>query len=168
MNYRYYDLTYAGRLRPGFDLETSVRRFAAAAKMSEDKARRLLSSGQPVVLSRDLDANKAERYRKLLEQLGLSVWVEPVDQSRSPLSVSQMGKHRATAISEYRDRRRQGGQAEEQYGVIRSGRPAQPEAEPASTVPPSVDEVCPKCGSTNVVDRTCRDCGILVHYYHVM
>ena len=74
-----YQVLFTGQLKPDIDPEQAVREFGTVFKVSDDKARQLVLGGQERVLKKEVDEANAERYRALLDEIGLMVRVEPVD-----------------------------------------------------------------------------------------
>lgn len=73
-----YQVVFTGELRHHADPEQAARDFAAVFKVPADKAWKLVLGGGEHVLKRDVDAANAERYRQVLEEIGLQVRIEPV------------------------------------------------------------------------------------------
>lgn len=74
-----YQVVFTGALASTVAQEQVVRDFAAVFKVPEEKAWRLVLSNSEHVLKKDIDRANAERYRQLLEEIGLVVRVEPMD-----------------------------------------------------------------------------------------
>jgi len=72
-----YNVVFTGQLKPGVNAEQAARDFGAVFKVPDDKAWRLVLSGKRRTLKHDVPADNAERYRELLEEIGLVVRVEP-------------------------------------------------------------------------------------------
>jgi uncharacterized membrane protein len=79
----FHQVVFTGELRPGVNAEQAARDFAAVFKIPEEKAWRLILNKREHVLKREVDDANAERYREVLEEIGLQVRVEP---SGTPLS----------------------------------------------------------------------------------
>jgi uncharacterized membrane protein len=88
----FHQVVFTGELRPGFNAEQAARDFAAVFKIPEEKAWRLILDKRPHVLKREVDDANAERYREVLEEIGLEVRVEPAG---TPLSGAADGNGRA-------------------------------------------------------------------------
>lgn len=73
----FHQVVFTGRLKPGVNAEQAARDFAAVFKLPEEKAWRLILDGGEHVLKREVDDSNAERYREVLEEIGLEVRVEP-------------------------------------------------------------------------------------------
>jgi uncharacterized membrane protein len=73
-----YQILFTGQLKPGIDPEEALQEFATVFKVPDDKARQLVLGGQERVLKKEVDEANAERYRALLDDLGLVVRVEPI------------------------------------------------------------------------------------------
>jgi uncharacterized membrane protein len=72
-----HQVVFTGRLRSGVDAEQAAQDFAAVFKIPEEKAWDLIQNGDEHVLKREVDENNAERYREVLEEIGLEVRIEP-------------------------------------------------------------------------------------------
>ncbi len=86
-----YQVIFTGQLKPDIDPEQAVREFGTVFKVSDDKARQLVLGGQERVLKKEVDEANAERYRALLDEIGLMVRVEPVGGERSNADRSDPG-----------------------------------------------------------------------------
>ncbi len=73
----FHQVVFTGQLRPGVNAEQAARDFAAVFKIPEEKAWRLILDKHEHVLKREVDDANAERYREVLEEIGLVVRVEP-------------------------------------------------------------------------------------------
>jgi uncharacterized membrane protein len=90
-----YQVIFTGQLKPDIDPEQAVREFGTVFKVSDDKARQLVLGGQERVLKKEVDEANAERYRALLDEIGLMVRVEPVGAERSNAAGTDPGAGRA-------------------------------------------------------------------------
>jgi uncharacterized membrane protein len=77
----FHQVVFTGELRAGVNAEQAARDFAAVFKIPEEKAWRLILDKRPHVLKREVDDANAERYREVLEEIGLEVRVEPAGTS---------------------------------------------------------------------------------------
>jgi uncharacterized membrane protein len=73
-----YQVLFTGQLKPDIDPEEAAREFGAVFKVPDDKARQLVLGGQERVLKKEVDEANAERYRALLDEIGLVVRLEPI------------------------------------------------------------------------------------------
>lgn len=73
----FHQVVFTGRLRPGVNAEQAARDFAAVFKLPEEKAWRLILDAREHVLKREVDDANAQRYREVLEEIGLEVRIEP-------------------------------------------------------------------------------------------
>lgn len=73
-----YQVVFTGQLKPGTNGEQAARDFAAVFKVPDEKAWTLVLGDKERVLKRDVDEFNAERYRELLDEIGLVVRVEQV------------------------------------------------------------------------------------------
>ncbi len=137
----YYRVIYTGQLRLGTELNDAITDFCQRFKVSEEKARKVLSSSRAVTLKKDLAREKAEKYQQALEAVGMIVRLEPVEQvaaldelSLVPLEESDTPADDATVAS---------------LDVTRK----------------TVQSTCPKCGSQQLQNDTCLSCGIVISKY---
>jgi len=73
-----FQVVFQGALRPGTRADDAVAALMKRFGMAEDRARALVAEVRRRVVKKDLDADKAERYRAALEEAGLLVSVEPM------------------------------------------------------------------------------------------
>lgn len=141
-----YKVVFGG-LREGVDPEQFVRAFAQMFKVPEEQARKLVSAGRPVALKDNLDQATAEKYRGVLEKLGVVVRLEHKEQGGLSLVADE--DHVAAPPPE---------------------QPKAPEPEPASAPTPTPSAApagarCPKCGSDRVQGDDCLACGVIIPRY---
>jgi uncharacterized membrane protein len=74
---RLFQVVFTGQLLPGVNPEQAARDFAAVFKIPEEKAWRLILDQHEHVLKREVNEANADRYREVLEEVGLLVRVEP-------------------------------------------------------------------------------------------
>ena len=72
-----YQVIYSGKLQPSADQSRLVALFSEKFKLGQEKAQRLISSGRAVTLKKDLDLDKALKYREALEKLGMIIDLDP-------------------------------------------------------------------------------------------
>lgn len=72
-----YQVVFTGELRHHANPEQAARDFAVVFRVPEDKAWKLVLGGGEHILKRKVDAANAERYRLVLEEIGLLVRIEP-------------------------------------------------------------------------------------------
>jgi uncharacterized membrane protein len=125
---------FAGELKQGFEPEKIIEVFSEKFSVSREKAEKLIKSGKDVVLKRGLNEERAEKYKKVLEKIGLVVRIEGKGQetSKSGLALEPVGSDtdEATLVME-------------------------------SPNESAAIEQCPKCGSSNMTDGRCADCGVV-------
>lgn len=134
-----YKVIFCGKLRAGVDREQFVRAFAQMFKVSEEQARKLLSAGRPVALKDNLDRVTAEKYRAVMEKLGMEVRLEQKDGLRLV----------ADDVAPAAPRPEQ------------AGLPAEPTPVPVAPA----GARCPKCGSERVQGDDCLACGVIISRY---
>ena len=129
---------YSGELQQGFEPANIIEAFSEKFSVSREKAEKLLHSSKDVVLKGGLNEERAVKYQKVLEKMGLVVRIEgrPQATSTSDLSLEPIGSEEdeATLVLE----------------TTKNG---------------VVTDKCPKCGSSNMDNGTCQDCGVVVEKY---
>jgi hypothetical protein len=129
-----YQVIYSGKLQPSADQSRLVALFSEKFKLGQEKAQRLISSGRAVTLKKDLDLDKALKYREALEKLGMIIDLDPdpdlvvPDSTDLTLEIYSGGDDETTEVLD-------------QSQIHR--------------------ERCPKCGSGNMQLGICQDCGIV-------
>ncbi len=73
-----FKIRFTGRLLPDVDKSHVILAFSRRFSMPPDKVRQLLAKGEGVTLKKGLDQQKAERYRKAVEELGMEVALLPM------------------------------------------------------------------------------------------
>jgi uncharacterized membrane protein len=139
-----FKVIYTGELKPGTNQDKITALFSERFKLGPDRAKKLILSGRPVTLKKDLDLEKAEKFQESLESMGLVIELDPKPmekESEQPDKLSELslvsfdnGDEDATEVLD-------------------------------STVNPASDR-CPKCGSPNMEMGICQDCGIVAAKYH--
>ncbi len=89
-----FQVVFTGQLLPGVNPEQAARDFAAVFKIPEEKAWRLILDKHEHVLKREVNEANADRYREVLEEVGLTVRVEPAG---TPLEGTPAGAMAANA-----------------------------------------------------------------------
>ena len=131
-------VVFSGELQQGFEPEKIIDAFSERFSVSREKAEKLIKSGQDVVLKGGLDQERAEKYKRTLEKLGMVVRIEGMKQeaSRSALTLEPMK-----------------GEEDEKTLLIEAA--SRQEA----------GERCPRCGSTHMADGSCLDCGVVAEKF---
>ena len=126
----------------------------------------MILGGQRLVLKRDLDRRRAERYRDVLVQSGLVVALESQDPPQGlevepPPSIDVSQNFSQTSEGAAASRELPATEAVEEMARPRSGAGPRPGARAPD---PSR---CPKCGSNGVspVTGVCQACGVVVERY---
>ncbi|MCU7924694.1 MAG: hypothetical protein KZQ88_18550 [Candidatus Thiodiazotropha sp. (ex Dulcina madagascariensis)] len=139
-----YKVIFTGQLRPDADKERVIVLFSEKFKLGRERAEKLVHSGRPLSLKKDLDREKARKYQEALEKLGLIIEIDPklpagetAPEASSPasgltLEAFDHGDEDATEVLD------------------------------PSQVP---GDRCPKCGSGNMEMGICQDCGIVAVKY---
>lgn len=74
-----FKVVFTGALAPAANADDVARDFASVFKVSEEQARALVGAGESRVLKSHVDEANAKRYLEVLEEIGLSARIEPVD-----------------------------------------------------------------------------------------
>jgi hypothetical protein len=128
-----YQVIYSGKLQPSANQARLVALFTEKFKLGQEKAERLISGGTPVTLKKDLDLDKALKYKEALEKLGMIIHIDPDpdlftgDPSDLTLEIYSGGDETTEVLDQSQINR----------------------------------ERCPKCGSGNMQLGICQDCGIV-------
>ena len=129
---------FSGELQQGFDPEKIIDAFSETFSVSRVKAEKLILSGKDVVLKGGLNQERAEKYKKVLEKLGMVVRIEGkvpgISSSGLTLEPIEGEEDEKTLVMENTS------QAE---GI----------------------EKCPKCGSTHMANGSCLDCGVVAEKF---
>jgi uncharacterized membrane protein len=133
---------FSGQLQQGFDPEMIIDAFSERFSVSRVKAEKLIHSGKDVVLKGGLNQERAEKYKKVLEKLGLVVRIE----DKAP-EAPAAGLTLTSGKGEEKD---------EKTMATGSPRPGQ------------VVEKCPKCGSSHMENGSCLDCGVVAEKFLAM
>jgi hypothetical protein len=129
-----YQVIYSGKLQPSANQARLVALFNEKFKLGQEKAQRLISGGRPVTLKKDLDLEKALKFKEALEKLGMIIHIDPDpdlfagDPSDLTLEIYSGGDDETTEVLDQSQINRQR---------------------------------CPKCGSGNMQLGICQDCGIV-------
>jgi uncharacterized membrane protein len=131
-------VVFSGELQQGFEPEKIIEGFSDTFSVSREKAEKLIKSSKDVVLKGGLNQERAEKYKKVLERLGMVVRIEgkpPEPSSPGPaLEPMKDEEDEKTLVME----------AVSQEGAIES---------------------CPKCGSTHMANGSCLDCGVVAEKF---
>ncbi|MES9814757.1 MAG: BPSS1780 family membrane protein [Candidatus Thiodiazotropha sp.] len=139
-----YKVIYTGKLKPGTNQDRVIALFSEKFKLGPDKAEKLIISGKPVTLKKDIDLEKAEKYQESLEKLGLIIELDPEPPVEEP-KIPEISSELSLVSFDNGD--------EDATEVL------DPTMNPAGGC-------CPKCGSSNMQMGICQDCGIVAAKYH--
>jgi len=87
-----YKIIYAGHLRSDVDEDEFVRLFSERFEVSEAKARQLVNANREVLIKGGLSRDRADKYCKTLEELGMVVRVESASGAASAASEPAAGR----------------------------------------------------------------------------
>ena len=130
-----HKVVYSGTLKAGVDTEQFIKSFMQVFKAPEAHARKLVSAGRVITLKDNLDHATAEKYRQIMDKLGMQVHVSVM--TVEPPSLS---------------------------GVLASSS-SQAVAQTQQVKTSSDIAKCPKCGSERIKDDDCLACGIIISRY---
>lgn len=122
-------------LQDNITAETFVTRFCKTFGISEAKAEQIAASSSDVTIKKNVPGDKAAKYIKALEACGAIAYLQEQDK---PQEQTQPGG--GLSLEPIED------------GQVQQEATQQP-------------EVCPKCGSSNIKDDECLDCGIYISKY---
>ena len=137
-----YRLVFKGELKPGTDSDAVIAAFAKQFHLRETTAGDVIRSGGRRVLKHDLDRARAERYRSVLEQIGLVIAMEPQD--AAPGSGFTVELEPSIDVARITEAPGDAGDYQE-----------------------SGETICPKCGAQAVspVTGICDACGVVAERY---
>ena len=146
-----YRLVFAGRLVSGVNPDQVISALAERFQVREFTARQMIRGGGRHVLKRDLDLERAQRYREILEGIGLETDLEPEDLVGAVDSALAL-EPSIQAPSGI---------------VVQGGEPARSRPEPVNPDPLPGSTPCPKCGAVAVspVTGVCDACGVVAERY---
>ncbi len=133
-----YNIVYSG-LQDNITAETFVSRFCKTFGISEAKAEQIAASRSDVTIKKNVPGDKAAKYIKALEACGAIAYLQEQEKPQEQ-QAEQIQPGSGLSLEPIEDEQEQ--QEETQ--------------QPA---------VCPKCGSTNIKDDECLDCGIYISKY---
>jgi len=79
-----FNVVFTGVLKPGTDHDAFIKAFSQRFQCSEEKAAQLLESDKAVTMKSAVAKDVAEKFRDILEELGMMVRLEPLPSSPSP------------------------------------------------------------------------------------
>ncbi|MDJ0807210.1 MAG: BPSS1780 family membrane protein [Gammaproteobacteria bacterium] len=131
-------VVFSGELQPGFEHQQVLEAFSKKFGVSREKAGKLLAADKDVVLKGGLDEARATKYQGVLEKLGLVVRIDIVEPQidSSTLALEPIET------------------PDDESTVVMN----------PSELAASLNN-CPKCGSSNVEDGACKDCGIILEKF---
>jgi len=136
-----YNIVYSC-LQDNITAEIFVTRFCKTFGISEAKAEQIAASSSDVTIKKNVPGDKAAKYIKALEACGAIAYLQEQEKPQEQ-QVEQAQPRGSLSLEPIEDEHVQQVQQEETQ---------QP-------------EVCPKCGSTNIKDDECLDCGIYISKY---
>jgi uncharacterized membrane protein len=136
-----YKVVYSGKLKVGVEAEQFIQAFMKVFKVPEEQARKVVAITRPTTIKAGLDQTAAEKYRQVMDGLGMEVYVE-VELALVEEPVAAAQQPNAASASDV----------------------AVPTAGLAKTVAGG-GECCPKCGSDRVQGDDCLACGIIISRY---
>lgn len=131
-----YKVVYSGKLKAGVEAEQFIQSFMRVFKVPEEHARKVAAIIRPTTIKAGLDQAAAEKYRQVMDGLGMEVHMEAVE-----------------AVA-----------AAQQPVAAPTPDAAAPSAKPAPTAAGGGAR-CPKCGSDRVQGDDCLACGIIISRY---
>lgn len=143
-----YKVVYSGKLKAGVEAEQFIQSFMRTFKVPEEHARKVAAITRPTTIKADLDQAAAEKYRQVMDRLGMEVQVD-VMAGTAGLSLAPAEESAPAASSP----------APLQSAVVAAA------IESAAPVAPGSGERCPKCGSDRVQGDDCLACGIIISRY---
>lgn len=159
-----FKVRFTGQLSFDAEKEAVIVAFSDRFSIAENRVRQLLDSGSAVTLKKGLTREKAERYQRVVEGLGMEVAVIPMSATvgQSPAMANDQSGVDSGSVEQPLPSF--GGLSLEPIDGEQSAQEAPVmSAGPASPSPRSV--TCPKCGSERVEEGSCLECGIVIAKY---
>lgn len=127
-----YKILFSGQLRLDVTPQQAIDGFAAKFGVTTDKAQALINSGGKVVVKKGLTRHQAEKYHQALEEVGMIVSLASMQSRAQPGSSLSLEPNDDQPLK------------------------SNHEAAAAS------EKICPKCGSNQIENNSCLDCGIVL------
>ncbi|MCL2830374.1 MAG: DUF805 domain-containing protein [Betaproteobacteria bacterium] len=165
-------IVFRGEIIAG-EVEAQVKQRAAQLfKVSPEQVEKLFS-GKPIVLRKELPEEEGPRYRKRLEQAGMHVYIEEIEEASSSSSPSPIEAPRSDPLP---DTPGHATPAPAPAGssvykaksslFFSASEPAATAAAPQGTPlaleqeAPAEEMECPKCGAKQPIRTLCWECGV--------
>jgi len=136
-------VVFSGELRQGSEPEKIIEAFSETFSVSREKAEKLIKSGKDVVLKGGLNQERAEKYKRVLEKLGMVVRIE----GRKPQMATS-----SLALEPIDD--------DDEETLVMEGESQNSQGAAVAK--------CPKCGSTRMDNGSCMDCGVVAEKYQAI
>jgi uncharacterized membrane protein len=150
-----YQVVFTGELLPGKDVDQVIELFSEKFKLERSKAERVIQGGKSITLKKGLALDKAEKYLKVLEHLGMKVELNPKPPEPEP-------EPEAKPESAPPKQAAGGGWQLEPIEPIDNG--GDDTTEVLDPVYMTVNR-CPKCGSSKMELGVCQICGVVAAEY---
>ena len=137
----HYRVVFTGQVLPDKDVEQVIDLFSEKFKLEREMAEKVIRAGKPVSLKKALTLEKAEKYLKVLQQIGIAVEIDPKPPEPQPEPVGAASGLNLEPLDSG------GGDTTEILDPT-----------------PGVER-CPKCGSTHMEMGICQECGIVAAKY---
>ncbi len=137
-----FNLVFSGDILPGHEPDEVKAKLVKMLGVAPDKADRLFS-GKPIVIKKDLDADKAQAYRRKLATMGIGIRVE--SQSAPTQTTAPSTSPALAPMTE--------------TGSTRAGSDTPPD-QPDPTTVLAEQMNCPECGHAQPKRTLCINCGI--------
>lgn len=141
-----YNVVLTGNIRSGFEADIVTQKFAELFKLSPQKAAAVV--GTERVLKQGISQDIANTYQKKLHGIGLEVDI----QKNQPQPKTSYAEPTHAANTDNPDA----------LALV----PVEQDVDETATTEQPV--ACPKCGSNNISNGECQDCGIFIHKYQQM
>lgn len=132
-----FDIVFTGQLAEGFELAAVKQKVSQLFKLDADKTDRLFL-GKPVTLKKNLEKNAAQKYQKILTQIGMNIRLreqqanEPVvPPSDTPVKVSAKVPEKIPVTQAQPEKTKPTPTADEKSGQPTSSQPNVDQSSPA-------------------------------------
>jgi len=79
-----FNVVFTGELKPGTDRDAFIKAFSQRFQCSEEKAAQLLESNKAITMKSAVEKDVAEKFRDVLDDLGMMIRLEPLPSSPQP------------------------------------------------------------------------------------
>lgn len=78
-----FNVVFTGELKPGTERETFIKAFSQRFRCPEEKAAEVFDTDKPVLMKSSVDKGAAEKFKTLLEALGMTITLQPISEEKA-------------------------------------------------------------------------------------